>query len=111
MSFFENELIRNELEEMSTLYQEICFLMYSPYEQTEDSRRECLDKIERLIELQELVYFRAKYSSDSDAEEFVDMLRSSAKLLGVSPDVDISEIFTHMKEDISRAKEKLDKSV
>lgn len=111
MSFFENELIRNELEEMSTLYKEICFLMYSPYEQTEDARRECLEKVERLIELQELIYFRAKYSSDADAEEFVEMLRASAKLLGVSTDVDISEIFANMKADINRAKEKLDKSV
>lgn len=111
MSFFEQELIRDELKEMMTLYQEIRFLMYSSYEKTEENRRECLDKLDRLVELQELLYFRAKYSSDKEAEEFVQMLRASAQFLGVPSDVDITQIFSHMKEDIARAKERLDKTV
>lgn len=111
MSFFEEDLIRDELEEMTKLYQEISFLMYSPYEKTEDDRKECLEKLERLVELQELLYFRAKYSSDQEAEEFVEMLRASAAFLGVPSDVDVSQIFTQMKEDISKAKERLDKSI
>lgn len=111
MSFFEQELIRDELEEMSTLYQEISFLMYSPHEKTEENRIECLDKLERLVELQELLYFRAKYSSDKEAEEFVQMLRTSAQFLGIPADVDITQIFSHMKEDIARAKGRLDKSI
>jgi hypothetical protein len=111
MSFFEQELIRNEIEEMTNLYQEISFLMYSPYKKTEENRIECLDKLERLVELQEFLYFRAKYSSDKEAEEFVEMLRASAVFLGVPPDVDVSQIFTHMKEDIAKAKERLDKSI
>jgi hypothetical protein len=111
MSFFEEELIRDELEEMSKLYQEISFLMYSPHEKSEDDRKECLEKLERLVELQELLYFRAKYSSDNDAEEFVEMLRASAVFLGVSSDTDVSQIFAQMKKDISKAKERLDKSV
>lgn len=111
MSFFEQDLIRNELEEMTELYQEIAEVMYSPYGKTEETRRECLDKLERLVELQELLYFRAKYSSDTEAEEFVHMLRASAAFLGVPSHVDVSEIFTQMKEDIGKAKEKLDKSI
>ncbi len=111
MSFFEQELIRDELEEMTNLYQEIAFLMYTPHEKTENIRKECLDKLERLVELQELLYFRAKYSSDTEAEEFVEMLRASAAFLGVPSDIDVSQIFIQMKEDISRAKEKLDKSI
>jgi len=111
MSFFENELIRDELEEMTLLHKEISFIMYSPHEKSQETRRECLDKLNRLVELQELLYFRAKYSSDEEAEEFVDMLRTSATFLGVPPDVDVSQIFTHMKQDIIRAKEALDKSL
>jgi hypothetical protein len=111
MSFFEQDLIRDELKEMSELYQEIATVMYSPYKKSDTTRRECLDKLERLVELQELLYFRAKYSSDSEAEEFVEMLRASASFLGVSSDIDVSQIFSQMKEDIASAKEKLDKSI
>lgn len=111
MSFFEQDLIRDELTEMTELYHEIAAIMYSPHEKSEETRRDCLDKLERLVELQELLYFRAKYSSDEEAEEFVSMLRASATFLGVPPEVDVSQIFTHMKEDIIRAKEALDKSL
>ena len=111
MSFFEQELIRDELEEMTELYQEIAAVMYGSGEKSEETRLECLDKLERLVELQELLYFRAKYSSDEEAEEFVQMLRASAVFLGVPPDIDVSQIFTQMKEDIAKAKERLDKSI
>jgi hypothetical protein len=111
MSFFEQDLIRDELTEMTELYHELAKIMYSPYEKSQTTRRDCLTKLERLVELQELLYFRAKYSSDEEAEEFVGMLKTSATFLGVPPDVDVSQIFTHMKEDIIRAKEALDKSL
>lgn len=111
MSFFEQELIRDEVEEMSSLYQEIATLMYGPYGRSEENRKECLDKLERLVELQELLYFRAKYSSDREAEEFVEMIRASATFLGIPSNVDVSQIFIQMREDIATAKEGLDKSI
>ena len=103
MSFFEQDLIRDELTEMTELYHEISAIMYGSDDKSEETRKDCLDKLERLVELQELLYFRAKYSSDQEAEEFVSMLRTSATFLGVQPEVDVSQIFTHMKEDIIRA--------
>jgi hypothetical protein len=111
MSFFEQDLIRDELTEMTELYHEISAIMHGSDDKSEETRKDCLDKLERLVELQELLYFRAKYSSDQEAEEFVSMLRTSATFLGVPPEVDVSQIFTHMKEDIIRAKEALDKSL
>ena len=111
MSFFEQDLIRDELTEMTELYHEISAIMYGSDDKSEETRKDCLDKLERLVELQELLYFRAKYSSAQEAEEFVSMLRTSATFLGVPPEVDVSQIFTHMKEDIIRAKEALDKSL
>jgi len=111
MSFFEQELIRDEVEEMTSLYQELAVMMYGPDGKSEETRKECLDKLERLVELQELLYFRAKYSDDTEAEEFVEMIRMSATFLGVSSDVDVSQIFIQMKEDIALAKERLDKSI
>ncbi len=109
MSFFEQELIRNELEEMMNLYNEIRESLSSQLKQTLEEKKECLTKLERLGELQEFLYFRATYSDDSEAQDFADMLRQSAILLGISPGTDLSQIFSHMKEDIAAAKSKLDK--
>ena len=96
MSFFEQDLIRDELTEMTELYHEISAIMYGSDDKSEETRKDCLDKLERLVELQELLYFRAKYSSDQEAEEFVSMLRTSATFLGVPQEVDVSQMFTNM---------------
>ena len=111
MSLFEEELIRDELIEMQELYEEIRKVMMNPRGQTIESRKDCLDKLERLVELQELLYFRAKYSSDDEAKEFAEMLKASAVFLGVPPEIDVSEIFTHMKKDIEKAKSRLDEAI
>ncbi len=111
MSFFEEDLIRNELIEMQELYEEIREVMLNAGEYGVDSKRECLDKLERLVELQEFLYFRAKYSKDESAMEFAEMLKASAVFLGVPPEIDVSEIFSHMKQDIERAKSRLDEAI
>jgi GTPase Era involved in 16S rRNA processing len=111
MTFFEQDLIRDELEQMQNLYEEIRIVMFSPDNQTRQSKLECLDKLSRLVELQELLYFRAKYSDDKEATEFTEMLRESAVFLGVSPNIDISQIFSHMREDIEKAKSRLDEAI
>lgn len=108
MSFFEQDLIKSELEEMMGLYSEIRESLSNSSNQTLEDKKECLGKLERLVELQEFLYFRAKYSEDSEAKEFASMLRDSAVFLGIPPGTDLSEIFTHMKQDIASALEKLD---
>lgn len=108
MSFFEQELIRDELEEMTELYHEIRQSLSNTWNQTLDDRKECLDKLFRLVELQEFLYFRAKYSEDSEAQDFTEMLKESAVFLGIPPGTDLTQIFSHMRQDIQQAKEKLD---
>jgi hypothetical protein len=108
MSFFEQDIIKGELEEMMNLYVEIRESISEPWKQTLETKKECLTKLERLVELQEFLYFRAKYSEDSEAKEFASMLRDSAIFLGIPPGTDLSEIFTNMKQDIASALEKLD---
>jgi UDP-2,3-diacylglucosamine pyrophosphatase LpxH len=57
MSFFEQEHIRNEMIEMSELYEEIHKVMYGGGNHDKDVKLECLTKLERLVELQEVLYF------------------------------------------------------
>lgn len=108
MAFFEQDLIRNELEEMMNLYSEIRESLADSSNQTLEDKKECLSKLERLVELQEFLYFRARYSEDDEAQSFASMLRDSAIFLGIAPGTDLSEIFSHMKQDIANAIEKLD---
>ncbi len=108
MKFFEQEIIRDELVEMMSLYEDIREALANSWDRTIESKRECLNKLERLVELQEFLYFRAKYSEDEEAKEFTEMLRHSAIFLGISPGMDLTQIFSEMKEGIAEAKKKLD---
>ena len=65
-------------------------------------KEEYLDKLSRIIELQKIMYFRAKYSEEDDAFEFCQHLKQCANVLGYDGDID--ETFKAMEQDVATAK-------
>ena len=61
-----------------------------------------MSKVHRLIELQEQLYFRASYSDDEDAQEFVNAFRKSFPLVAVQGETDVTQAFRRMKEELKR---------
>ena len=81
--------------------------MYKRQTLDNEEKKEYLEKVGRVIELQKVLYFRAKYSEDDDAFEFIQYLKQSARLLGYT-NGDIDECFVSMQADVERALELLD---
>ena len=104
MDFFDNEMIRSEAAEMMRLYEDIQDLMMSYKFRSQEGGKEYLRMMERLLELQEMIYFRAKYSDQTDAKEFVNMLRSTLPLVAKEGETDASQVFRRMREEISMMK-------
>lgn len=107
MSFFDNEIIRSEAAQLFELYERLMQLAMTGCT-TLDQKKEYLQKIQRVVELQEVLYFRAKYSEQEDASEFVEHLRNSANMLGYRGDIE--SVFISMKTDIEKAIEILKSS-
>lgn len=104
MDFFDNEIIRSEAAEMMQIYEDIQQLLLSHKFRSEEGGREYLRLMERLLELQEMIYFRAKYSSEDDAKEFVQMLVRTLPFVAKEGETDAGQVFRRMREEISEMK-------
>ena len=82
MKFFDSEVVKEELTRMQDLYLEInkMGLMLSV-----PQKREQLDKMIELINIQQTMYMRVTLSDDPQAKQLVKQVREAASMLGMSP--------------------------
>ena len=80
MKFFQSEVVQEELTQMQELYMDInrMGLMLNL-----SQKREQLDKMMRLIELQQTMYMRVTLSEDPEAKKLVDQVKNAAARLGM----------------------------
>ena len=99
MKFFQSEVVQKELEQMQDLYMEInkMGLMLNATQ-----KREQLDKMMRLIELQQTMYMRVTLSDDPDAKQLVDQVKNAAKMLGMPPDEVGPQFYDRLKENVHK---------
>lgn len=108
MAFFDNPIIRAESVELFDVYQRLVDLSSRGTTLNHEEKIEYLEKVGRVIELQKVLYFRAKYSDEEDAVDFIEYLKHSAKLLGYT-NGDVDECFVTMQADVERALDLLDR--
>jgi Tat protein secretion system quality control protein TatD with DNase activity len=89
MKFFESDLVKQELNRMQDLYLEInkMGLML-----TAPQKKEQLDKMIELINLQQTMYMRVTLSDDPDAKQMVEQVKNAATMLGMNPS-DVNHTF------------------
>ena len=80
MKFFQSEVVQQELHQMQELYMDInrMGLMLSL-----DHKKEQLQKMLRLIEIQQTMYMRVTLSEDPEAKKLVDQVKNAAAMLGM----------------------------
>ena len=97
MKFFQSEVVQQELHQMQELYMDInkMGLMLNATQ-----KREQLDKMMRLIELQQTMYMRVSLSDDPDAQQLVDQVKNAASMLGMPPDEVGPQFYDKLKENV-----------
>lgn len=106
MAFFDEIPIRAEAAELFDLYQRMMQLSMGGLHNMK-LKEEYLDKLTRILELQKVMYFRAKYSEEDDAFDFCQHLKQCANMLGYEGDVE--ETFKAMENDVVSCRELLNK--
>ena len=89
MTFFNSEIVQQELQRMQDLYLEINkmgLVLSIP------QKREQLDKMIELIDIQQTMYMRVTLSDDPQAEQLRAQVREAAKMVGLSPN-DVNHTF------------------
>ena len=97
MKFFQSEVVQKELTQMQDLYMDInkMGLMLSL-----DQKREQLQKMLRLIDLQQTMYMRVTLSDDPDAKQLVEQVKNAASMLGMPKDEVGPQFYDKLKDNV-----------
>ena len=104
MKFFQSEVVQKELTQMQDLYMDINrmgLVLSLP------QKREQLEKMLRLIDLQQTMYMRVTLSDDPDAKQLVDQVKNAAKMLGMPPDEVGPSFYDKLKDNVHKMIEEL----
>ena len=106
--FFKSDIIREELEEINRLQEEI-YGSISTFEiMSNETKMEHVEKLQTLLEKQRIMYTRLSLSDDPEAVEMKENLRKSVALMGFPPETDMQVLFDSMNATIDSLKDYLD---
>ena len=99
MKFFQSEVVQKELTQMQDIYMDInrMGLMLNVAQ-----KREQLDKMLRLIELQQTMYMRVILSDDPEAKKLVDQVKNAAQMLGMPPEDIGPQFYDKLKDNVNK---------
>ena len=98
-NFFESEVVQKELQSMQDLYLEInkMGLMLNAVE-----KRAQLDKMMRLIDLQQTMFMRVTLSDDPQAKQLVSQVRNAAQMVGMSPNDITPQFYDSLRDNVQK---------
>ena len=107
-SFFDSDIIQDELKEINKLQEEIYGSILTFGMMPREDKLEHVKKLESLLEKQRVMYTRLSLSDDPEAVEMKENLRKSVALMGFPPETDMNILFSSMNKTIESLKNYLD---
>ena len=108
MSFFNSDIVRAEMTEISILQEDIYRNIFTfPTMDTEEKKFH-ISLLKKLLNKQKVLYTRLSLSDDPEAIEMKEKIVESAAMMGMPPNVDMNIIFNNMMRLIETMKEQLD---
>jgi hypothetical protein len=111
MSFFNSDIVRAEMSEISILQDDIYRNMFSFPTMNIDEKKFHVGLLEKLLNKQKILYTRISLSDDPEAMEMKEKIIHSAIMMGMPPNIDMNIIFNNMTDLIENMKVQLDKEV
>lgn len=108
MSFFNSDIVRAEMTEISILQDDIYRNVFNFPIMTQEERKFHISLLEKLLNKQKVLYTRLSLSDDPEAIEMKERILESARLMGMPSNVDINVIFNNMSKLIEMMKDQLD---
>ena len=110
MSFFQSEVIRAEMAEISELQEEVYTNVFKFPTMSKEDQRYHIEILERLLEKQKVMYTRLSLSDDPDAQKMKEQITQSASMMGIPKGSDINHVFNDMSKAVSFMKDQIDKN-
>tara|TARA_A100001391_G_scaffold179477_1_gene144486 strand:+ start:268 stop:594 length:327 start_codon:yes stop_codon:yes gene_type:complete len=104
MSFFDSEIVREELEVINELQNDIFQELSTFPTLNVEEKNEHIEKMTQLLEKQQLMYTRVSLSDDPQAIKMKEELQQSLILLGFPPNTNVNTFFETMTQTIKNLK-------
>ena len=108
MSFFNSDVVRAEMAEISELQEEIYTNVFKFPSMPKEDKRYHIEILERLIDKQKVLYTRLSLSDDPEAKKMKENIVQSAGQMGLPTNVDMSILFNQMSTMVDTMKQQLD---
>jgi len=110
MSFFNSEVVRAEMVEISELQEEIYGSVFKFPTITKEYKIKHVDLLEKLLNKQQILYTRLSLSDDPEAQEMKKRITESASMMGLPSGVDMNIIFGNMTKMLEVMRKQIDKT-
>ena len=101
MTFFQSDVVRAEMAEISELQEEVYNNVFKFPSMSSADKRYHIDVLERLLEKQRVMYTRLSLSDDPDAKQMKEQITQSAAMMGLPKGADINNVFNDMSKAVS----------
>ena len=108
MSFFQSDVVRAEMAEISELQEEIYSNVMKFQYMNDSDKLHHINVLEKLIEKQKIVYARLSLSDDPDAKQMKEEILKSAVMMGLPKNVDVNLMFNQMSDMMKVMRQQLD---
>jgi len=108
MSFFDSDVVRAEMAEISELQEDVYRNVFKFPEMNREEKLFHVGMLEKLLDKQKILYTRLSLSDDPEAKVMKERIVDSAQMMGLPPNVDMQTIFNNMSKMLDVMKEKID---
>ena len=108
MSFFDSEIVQDELREINDLQQEIYGDLTDFPSLSQEDKKEHILKLTELLDRQRVMYTRLSLSEDEEAKALKKQLEMSVVMMGFPEGTDISILFSGMQQTIEKLRQYVD---
>lgn len=109
MTFFDSEVVRSEIAEISELQEEIYENVFQFPRMNNKEKIDHVNLLQRLLNKQQILYTRLSLSDDPEAKKMKEKIMESASMMGLPENTDMNVIFNNMSKLIDMMKKQIDK--
>lgn len=111
MSFFDSEVVRAEMAEISELQEQVYQNVFKFPTMTDSEKVMHIELMQKLLNKQQILYTRLSLSEDPDAIELKNKIIDSAVMMGMPKNIDMNIIFSNMSKLIDAMRQSIDSTM
>ena len=108
MSFFDSDVVRAEMAEISELHEDVYRNVFSFPSMNNEEKSFHVAMMEKLLDKQKVLFARLSLSDDPEAKRMKDKIIESATMMGLPEGGDLNTVFNNMSKMLDIMKRQID---